>query len=116
MYTLNMLRGFAVQTTEFTDKRGWMNALVVIKGSYAIPPEGGEPEPLPEAVPLAMKDEFVGQEGLSAMVLENEFASRKAFCDVLFAAKAQAPGGQPVPRPKNKKFLASAYLRAIPRI
>jgi len=97
MYVLNMLRGFAVQTTEFTDKEGWRHALVVIKGGYAFPPDGGEPEPLPdEAFPLAMKDEFVGEAGLSAMIMESDFASRKAFCDVIFNSKAQAPGGRPV--------------------
>lgn len=83
------------EVTSFTDKTGWEHLLVVIKASYSIPENGGTPQAI-AAQALAMKDEFAGEPGLSAPLYENDFASRKACCDVLFRAQAHAPGGKPV--------------------
>lgn len=83
------------EVTAFTDKSGWEHVLVVMKATFSIPEDGGIPKPLPPQ-PLAMKDDFDGKPGLSAPLYENDFASRKAMCDVVFRAHAHAPHGKPV--------------------
>lgn len=85
----------AAEVTAFTDKTGWEHVLVVMKATFSIPEDGGTPQPLPPQ-PLAMKDDFDGDPGLSAPMYENDFASRKELCDVLFRAHAHAPDGKPV--------------------
>lgn len=82
------------ELTAFTDTTGWENVLVVIKATFSIPENGKMPQPLPPQA-LAMKDDFYGEPGLSAPAYENDFASHKARCDVLFKAQAHAPQGRP---------------------
>lgn len=95
----------AAEVTAFTDKTGWEHVLVVMKATYAIPePKGAGAAQIPPLrtpqllapQPLAMKDDYDGEAGLSAPLYENDFASRKACCDVLFKAHAHAPEGKPV--------------------
>lgn len=95
MRFIHASKTYVSELTSFTDTAGWENVLVVSKGTFSIPENGKTPQPLsPQA--LAMKDDFYGEPGLSAPAYENDFASRKARCDVLFKAQAHAPQGRPV--------------------
>jgi hypothetical protein len=72
--------------------------VVVIKGTFSIPPPGGDPRLRDEQLPLVMADTFTGEPGFSSPLLEMDFAPRKKACDVLLLGSAHAPGGRPVTR------------------
>jgi hypothetical protein len=72
--------------------------VVAVKATFAIPEEGGEPEPAGEQRPLTEADLFEGEPGLSAPLFECDFAPRKPKCDVVLNGAAYAPGGQPAER------------------
>jgi len=73
--------------------------VVVVKGTFRIPAQSGEPLRLhEEQAPLVMSDVFFGEPGLSAPSYEMDFAPRKHRCDVLLNATAYAPEGRPVTR------------------
>lgn len=73
--------------------------VVVVKGTFRIPAQSGEPLRLhDEQVPLVMSDVFFGEPGLSAPRYEVDFAPRKPRCDVLLNATAYAPDGRPATR------------------
>jgi hypothetical protein len=65
--------------------------VVVIKGTFRIPPEDGAPLRLhEEQTPLVMADVFHGEPGLSAPKYEVDFAPRKHRCDVILNGSAYA--------------------------
>ncbi len=70
--------------------------VIVIKGTFMLPPSGEQARLLDEQLPLVMADTFTGEPGLTAPVYEVDFAPRKGFCDVLLLGRAHAPGGRPV--------------------
>lgn len=73
--------------------------VVVIKGTFRIPAQSGEPLRLhDEQQPLVMSDVFFGEPGVSAPRYEIDFAPRKHRCDVLLNATAYAPEGRPTTR------------------
>jgi hypothetical protein len=72
--------------------------VVVVKGTFTIPQNGGEPMLAETQVPLVMADTFSGEPGLSAPVYESDFAPRKPLCDVLLNGSAYAPRGRPATR------------------
>ena len=72
--------------------------VVVVKATFAIPEDGGEPVPAKEQVPLVEADIFAGEPGLSAPIVECDFAARKPKCDVVLNGSAHAPGGTPAER------------------
>jgi hypothetical protein len=73
--------------------------VIVVKGTFRIPAQSGEPLRLhEEQVPLVMSDVFFGEPGLSAPRYEVDFAPRKHRCDVLLNATAHAPEGRPTTR------------------
>jgi hypothetical protein len=73
--------------------------VVVVKGTFRIPAQSGEPLRLhEEQAPLVMSDVFFGEPGLSAPSYEMDYAPRKHRCDVLLNATAYAPEGRPVTR------------------
>ena len=73
--------------------------VVVIKGTFVLPPNPGEPVRLAdEQLPLIMADTFSGEPGFSAPRSEIDFAPRKRACDVLLVGSAHAPQGQQVQR------------------
>jgi hypothetical protein len=80
------------------DPDGRERVVVVIKGTYEIPPAGHAARLAAEQAPLVMADEFTGEPGLSAVLYESDFAPLKPRCDVLVNGSAHAPGGQPVER------------------
>jgi hypothetical protein len=73
--------------------------VVVVKGTFRIPAQSGEPLRLhDEQVPLVTSDVFFGEPGLSAPRYEVDYAPRKPRCDVLLNATAYAPEGRPTTR------------------
>ena len=70
--------------------------VVVIKGTFTLPPTGEQARLLEVQQPLVMADTFTGEPGFTAPVYEVDFAPLKAFCDVLLLGRAHAPGGRPV--------------------
>jgi hypothetical protein len=73
--------------------------VVVVKGTFRIPAQSGEPLRLhEEQQPLVMSDVYFGEPGLSAPRYEVDFAPRKPRCDILLNATAYAPGGRPTTR------------------
>lgn len=71
-------------------------AVVVIKGTFAIPASGKQPELVDEQVPLVDADVFSGEPGISAPLYEVDYAPRKPRCDILLNGTAYAPGGRAV--------------------
>lgn len=80
------------------DPDGREHVVVVVKGTFAFPENGGVPELAEEQVPLVMADVFTGQPGHSATLYESEYSAYKPRCDVLLNGSAYAPGGHPVER------------------
>ena len=72
--------------------------VVVVKGTFQIPADGGRLTLAAEQLPLIMSDVFHGEPGLSAPKYEIDFAPCKQQCDVLLNGTAHAPGGRPVTR------------------
>lgn len=72
--------------------------VVVIKGTFVLPKPGEPVRLADEQLPLVMADTFTGEPGLSAPVLEVDFAPRKPFCDVLLTGHARTPAGREVTR------------------
>ncbi|MES2355104.1 MAG: DUF2169 domain-containing protein [Pseudomonadota bacterium] len=72
--------------------------VVVVKGTFHLPKNGESPRLHEIQQPMVMADTFTDEPGLSAPVLEVDFAPRKHRCDVLFVGSAHAPGGKPVTR------------------
>jgi hypothetical protein len=74
--------------------------IVIVKGTYELPPSGAEARLAAEQVPLVEADQFSGEPGLSAPTYETDFAHRKNLCDVLLVGSAYAPNGRPATRTK----------------
>lgn len=72
--------------------------VVVVKGTFTIPPPGEEPLLAEEQVPVVETDVFTGEPGFSAPLYEIDFAARKPRCDVLLNGSAFAPNGIPAER------------------
>ena len=78
------------------DREGRELIVVVAKATFVIPKPGGDTLLADEQLPLVTADTFSGSPGLSAPVLEVDYAHRKLSCDVLLNGSAYAPGGRPV--------------------
>jgi hypothetical protein len=72
--------------------------VVMAKATYALPPNGEEPAPALEQVPLVEADVFTAEPGLSAPLYETDFAHTKPACDVLLVGSAYAPAGRRIAR------------------
>ncbi|KQX27865.1 DUF2169 domain-containing protein [Variovorax sp. Root434] len=72
--------------------------VVVVKGTFAIPTDGGTAHLHATQLPLITADTFTGAPGYSAPAEEVDFAPRKLRCDVLVSGSAHAPHGEPVQR------------------
>ena len=68
--------------------------VTVVKATYRLPPPGFEPELAAKQVPLVQGDQFSGEPGKSAPLLETDYAHRKPACDVLLLGHAHAPAGR----------------------
>jgi hypothetical protein len=80
------------------DPDGRERVVVVVKGTFEIPPAGQPARLAGEQAPLVMADEFTGVPGFSAVLNESEFAPFKPRCDVLVNGSAHAPYGRPAER------------------
>lgn len=78
------------------DPSGQERIVVVVKGTFEMPSEGGGAAIHSIQEPLVFADSFTGDPGQSAVVYESDFAPQKPFCDVLLLGSAYAPYGQPV--------------------
>jgi hypothetical protein len=90
--------GMTVGYTMGVEPSGRELLVVVVKGTFAIPPDGGTPELLAAQRPLITADTFTGAPGYSAPAEEIDFAPRKLRCDVLVSGSAHAPHGEPAQR------------------
>lgn len=81
--------------TQGMDKAGREYLVVAVKGTFALPLDGSDPQLAEEQLPLIEADQFTGEPGFSATLYESDYAPVKPRCDVLLNATAFAPGGQP---------------------
>jgi hypothetical protein len=99
---VNLLNATSMQAawTLGVDPTGREHVVVVVKGTYLIPDDGGPLvlAPKEQQVPLVMADTFTGEPSFSAPVHEAEFAWAKPRCDVLLNGTAYAPEGRPAER------------------
>jgi hypothetical protein len=72
--------------------------VVVVKGTFSLPKDGGEAKLADEQVPLVEADVFTGEPGVSAPLHESDYPPRKPRCDILLNGSAYAPGGKPTDR------------------
>jgi hypothetical protein len=72
--------------------------VVVVKGTFLIPPPGKSAQLAPEQEKLVEADVFTGEPGFSAPLYETDYAPRKPRCDVLLNGSAYAPNRYPVER------------------
>ena len=80
------------------DKEGFEHVVVVVKGTFTLPPPGEAPKLADEQVPLVDADQFTGEPGRSAPLVECDHALQKPYCDVLLNGSAYAPNGGAVER------------------
>ena len=99
---LDNVTDMAAACTVAVDPAGREHAVLVVKGTFALPDDGGAAELVPKAaqLPLVMADTFAGPPGFSAPVHEAEVCLRKQNCDVLVNGMAHAPEGRPAERVK----------------
>ena len=97
---MNLLNatGMAAGYTMGMDKAGYEHVVVVVKGTFTLPKPGETPKLADEQVPLVDADLFTGEPGLSATLVECDYAPEKPRCDVLLNGAAHAPNGRPVER------------------
>ena len=93
MELLNATRMQAAYTMG-TEPSAREHLVVAVKGTFAIPDDGGPAILAQEQAPLVMADEFWGEPGFSSPRYEVDFALRKPKCDVLLNATAYAPHGR----------------------
>ena len=87
--------------------------VVVVKGTFDFPANGGEPTLAEEQAPFVYADTFTGKPGFSAPLDECDFAFRKPRCDVLLNGAAYAPDGKPA-TPDLFDAAASPFERKPP--
>jgi hypothetical protein len=80
------------------DKTGAEYIVVAVKGTFTLPKQGETPKLADEQLPLVDADQFTGEPGLSAALVECDYALEKPRCDVLLNGAAYASGGRPVER------------------
>lgn len=83
----------AAAYTQGVDKTARELLVVVAKGTFEIPHDGGMPTLAAVQKPLTEADEATGEPGFSATRYESDFAPFKPRCDVLLNGSAYAPGG-----------------------
>lgn len=79
------------------DKDAREHLVVVVKGTFSLPPKGrgGVLLRAEKQVDLAQADVYAGKPGESPVLYESDFAPRKPLCDVLVNGSAYAPNGKP---------------------
>ncbi len=97
---MNLLNGsgMAAGYTLGLDKTGAEHVVVAVKGTFTLPRQGESPKLAAEQVPLVDADQFSGEPGLSATLVECDYALEKPCCDVLLNGAAHSPDGRMVER------------------
>ena len=97
---MNILNGsgMSVGYTMGLDVSGAEHVVVAVKGCYTLPKPGETPQLAHEQLPLVDADQFYGEPGRSAPLVECDYAFEKPNCDVLLNGTAHAPQGRPVRR------------------
>jgi hypothetical protein len=91
--------GMAAGYTLGMDPSGAERLIVAVKGTFGLPKkQGDEPQLAAEQLPLVDADQFTGEPGHSAALVECDFALEKPRCDVLLNGAAYAPGERPTQR------------------
>lgn len=72
--------------------------VVCVKATYDFPNSGEVPRLSKNQLPLVQADTFTGDPGLSAPLVESDYAYFKPRCDILLNGAAHAPHRQPVRR------------------
>jgi hypothetical protein len=86
---------FQAATTMGMEPSGRELLVVVVKGTFDFPTDGGDVVRARRQLPLVEADAFAGEPGLSAPAAESDFAPKKPKCDVILNGSAYAPGGRP---------------------
>jgi len=87
---------YLAQCTISTDKNGQDHLLAILKATFTIPKDGGNPELITENnIPIIDADIYTGDPERSAVLFESDFAFYKPHCDVLLNGAAYAPEGKP---------------------
>ncbi len=84
---------FAADRTIVVDKNGSRGWVVVIKGTFAIKPDGVL-APADEQIPPMLAPEYRGDDGESSLVYEQDLIAAKPRTDVYLNATAHAPDGR----------------------
>jgi hypothetical protein len=97
---MNLLNatGMAAGYTVALDKEGYEHVVVVAKGTFTLPRPGEAPKLADEQMPLVDADQFTGEPGRSATLVECDYALEKPRCDVLLNGASYAPNGGTVER------------------
>lgn len=86
---------YVIGCTLGMDKAGLDHLLFVAKATYNLPRKDVS-DLSAEQRPLVMADEFSGEPGYSATLVESDYALFKPKCDVLLTGSAYSPNGLPV--------------------
>jgi len=78
------------------DPAGRESLVVVVKGTFTIPPAGEKPQLARQQQELIMADTCSCEPGFSSPIYEADYAPVKPRCDVLLHGSAYAPDGRPV--------------------
>ena len=77
----------------FTDKTGARQAVVVVKGTFSVGPNG-VCRPADEQIPMVYADQHLGDPGTTSILYECEFAPVKPRREVILNASVVAPPGK----------------------
>lgn len=86
---------FLAEVFASTDKHGRKHAVVVVKGTFAVAPDG-ETRPAEEQAPFVYADQHHGDPGTTSIRRECDFVPAKPRAEVLVLGSAIAPDGRPV--------------------
>ena len=84
--------GMAAGYTLALDKTGAEYVVVAVKGTFTLPKQGETPRLAAEQLPLVDADQFSGEPGQTAMLVECDYALQKPCCDVLMNGSALCTG------------------------
>jgi hypothetical protein len=90
--------GMAAGYTMGLDRTGAEYLVVAVKGTFILPRQNEVPTLAPEQVDLVDADQFSGEPGHSATLVECDYALNKPLCDVLLNGSAYTSGGRPAER------------------
>lgn len=97
MWDLSNPTRFAADRTVVIDKTGQKHYVVVVKGTFDIRP-GGETSIAEEQVGPVAKPEYLGDDGASSLVYEQDLIAAKPRTDIYVNGSAHGPHGRPTTR------------------